>query len=138
MPSWIRWDTIMLKTFVSRFNLHSTFNHLNEIAIIDIAINDEIINTIFHNNHTRICAICIGRSKLYFPMFRMFGQIQYSVRTKIPSIVKVVYDQPLNRGLAQLDCGIYAQQDECLGWKLIRTSTNEWILSNQRMQLVHT
>lgn len=49
-------------------------NHLNEIAIIDIAINDEIIKTIkyFTNNRREYTAICIGRSKLYFPMYEEY------------------------------------------------------------------
>ena len=46
-------------------------NHLNESTIIDIEINDDLLKTVkyFAKNRRRFTAVCIGRSKLFFPMY---------------------------------------------------------------------
>lgn len=46
-------------------------NQLNESTIIDIEANDDVLKTVkyFVRNRRRFTAICIGRSKLFFPMY---------------------------------------------------------------------
>lgn len=44
---------------------------LNESTIIEIEINDDLLKTVkyFARNRRRFTAVCIGRSKLFFPMY---------------------------------------------------------------------
>lgn len=46
-------------------------NALNDATIIDIEINDDLLKTVkyFAKNRRKFTAVCIGRSKLYFPMY---------------------------------------------------------------------
>jgi len=46
-------------------------NDLNASTIIEIEINDDLLKTVkyFVRNRRRYTAICLGRSKLYFPMY---------------------------------------------------------------------
>ena len=46
-------------------------NQLNESTIIDIEANEDVLKTVkyFVRNRRRFTAICIGRSKLFFPMY---------------------------------------------------------------------
>ena len=46
-------------------------NDLNRKTIIDIEINDDLLKTVkyFARNRRTFTAICLGRSKLFFPMF---------------------------------------------------------------------
>ncbi|MFT5819727.1 MAG: membrane-bound lytic murein transglycosylase D [Crocinitomix sp.] len=46
-------------------------NKLNASTIIEIEINDDLLKTVkyFAKNRRRFTAVCIGRSKLFFPMY---------------------------------------------------------------------
>ena len=46
-------------------------NRLNESTIIEIEINDDLLKTVkyFIRKRRRFTAVCIGRSKLFFPMY---------------------------------------------------------------------
>lgn len=47
---------------------------LNEQTIIEIEINDDLLKTVkyFANKRRRFTSVCLGRSKLYFPMYEEY------------------------------------------------------------------
>ena len=49
-------------------------NDLNEKTIITIEINDDLLKTVkyFAKNRRRFTAVCLGRSKLFFPMYEEY------------------------------------------------------------------
>ncbi|MDG1914372.1 MAG: LysM peptidoglycan-binding domain-containing protein [Crocinitomix sp.] len=69
----------------------SRLNHLNESTIIEIEINDDLLKTVkyFAKNRRRFTAVCIGRSKLFFPMYEEhLDQYEIPLELKYLSVIE--------------------------------------------------
>ncbi len=64
---------------------------LNKSTLIDIEINDDLLKTVnyFVRNRRRFTAVCIGRSKLFFPMYEQYlDQYNIPLELKYLSVIE--------------------------------------------------
>ncbi len=66
-------------------------NKLNAATIIEIEINDDLLKTVkyFAKNRRRFTAVCIGRSKMFFPMYEEhLDQYEIPLELKYLSVIE--------------------------------------------------
>ncbi|WP_066756646.1 lytic transglycosylase domain-containing protein [Crocinitomix algicola] len=70
---------------------YARLNALNENTIIEIEANEDVLKTVkyFAKNRRRFTAVCIGRSKLYFPMYEEYlDKHQIPLELKYLSVIE--------------------------------------------------